>query len=300
MKANFRNILCAAAVLLCAAACDKGLNGVTGKPVNGGGDNTTVLEPAKCTNKIVAHRGGSAECGQPDNSIASLKYAMSLKLYASECDIYWTKDNNIVVAHASSDYKINGLVVWEHTLDEIRKAGNLKNGEKVPSLEDFLKTVMVDGSCTKLCLDIKATSPAEYGQKAVQRACEIIKANKAEKFCEFICTSNSTIASTASTCQSAYGIPVGWMANSDPTAYRAKGFTWANLSAKSYMKPYGSRSIDEFVNAGMQISVFNVDKEGSTDGNAVTAASDVQTYIDNYSKLRCICTNYPKWLKNQL
>lgn len=300
MKSIFRNILCAAAVLLSAAACDKGLNGVTGRPVEGGSTTTEVTEPEPCSNKIVAHRGGSAECGQPDNSIASLKYAMSLKLYASECDIYWTKDNKIVVAHATSDYKINGLVVWEHTLDEIRNAGKLKNGEQVPSLEDFIKAVMVKGSCTKLCLDIKATSPADYGSKAVVRACEIIKSMNAQKFCEFICTSNATIAGTARQCEAAYGIPVGWMGNYDPNTYKAKGFTWANLSAKSYMKPYGSRSIDEFVNAGMQISVFNVDKEGSTDGNAVTSASDVQTYIENYSKLRCICTNYPKWLKNQL
>lgn len=297
-----KNMLLAAAVLFGAAAC-KGDLDVTGKNPGGSsdsGDTPAVSEPAKCDNKIVAHRGGSAECGMPDNSIASLKYAMALKLYASECDIYWTKDNDIIIAHADGDYKINGLLPYEHTVEELRATKNLSNGEKLPTLRDFIKTVMVEGSCTKLCLDIKIITPNEYGSKAVSRACEIIKEMKAQKFCEFICTSNGTIATTAAQCMAAYGIPIGWMSNSAPSTHKAKGFTWANLSAKSYMSPYGSRTIDEFVNAGMEISVFNVDKPGSSDGNAVTSDADVKNYIDNYSKLRCICTNYPSWLKKQL
>lgn len=50
----------------------------------------TVEKPLDGGNIVVAHRGGSAEAGKgfPDNSIASLEYAMSLKCYASECDIY--------------------------------------------------------------------------------------------------------------------------------------------------------------------------------------------------------------------
>lgn len=293
---NFSAVL----AMLCAAGCAKDPI-VQPKPSGGSSTEKEVsLTPAPCTNKIVAHRGGSSECGAPDNSIASLKYAMSLNLYASECDIYWTKDNNIVVAHASADYKINGLVTWEHTLEEIQKAGRLKNGETVPCLEDFLKTVMVKDNCTKLWLDIKATNPADFASRAVQRACEIIKEHKAEKFCEFICTSNTTTATMAATCMSAYKIPVGWMANKAPADHKAKGFTWANLSAKSYMTPYGARTVKEFVGAGMEISVFNVDKAGSTDGNAVTSDSDVQYYIDNYKDMKAICTNYPKWLKSKL
>lgn len=291
-----------AVALLGAAGCGKEPvipppptpNGETGE------ETVTLEEPEPCSNKIVAHRGGSSECGAPDNSIASLKYAMSLKLYGSECDIYWTKDNNVVVAHATSDYKINGLIPWEHSLKEIQAAGRLSNGEMIPSLEDYLKTVMVSGSCTRLWLDIKATSPADYAVKAVQRACEIIKEKKAQKFCEFICTSNATTARAAAACMTAYGIPVGWMSNSAPSNHIAAGFTWANLSAKSAMTPYGSHSIDEFTRAGMEISVFNVDKAGSSDGNAVTSDSDVDYYIKNYSSMKAICTNYPNWLKSKL
>ncbi len=299
---KFISILGAAAVLLCTAGCDR--TDHTPLPPNIAvpeePEVTVPNEPAECTNKIVAHRGGSFECGHPDNSIASLKYAMSLKLYASECDIYWTKDNKIVVGHATGDYKINGLVTWEHTLAELQAAGRLSNGERLPSLEDFLDVVMTEGSCTRLWLDIKNTSPTDYAVKAVQRACEIIKEKKAENFCEFICTGNTTVARSAAACMKAYNIPVGWMANKAPSDHKAAGFTWANISAKSYMTPYGSRSVEEFVKAGMQISVFNVDKSGSKDGNAVTSDSDVNYYIKNYSSLKGICTNYPSWLKSKL
>ena len=58
-----------------------------------------LLKPAACTNNIVAHRGGATECKAPDNSLASLRYAIGQGCYGSECDIYWTKDDNVVVAH---------------------------------------------------------------------------------------------------------------------------------------------------------------------------------------------------------
>ena len=263
-------------------------------------DSKIPSKPADGSLKIIAHRGGSMECTYPDNSRASLKYAMSLKCYASECDIYWTKDNNVIVGHASSDYKLNGLKIWEHTLEEIQKAGKLKNGETMPSLEEFIDIVMVEGSCTRLWLDIKITDPNEYAIKAVQRACEIIKKKHAENFCEFICTSNSTVATSAAACEAAYKIPVGWMANTTPSSVIAKGFHWANLNAKSHMTPYGARTVDEFVKAGVAISVFNVDKKGSTDGNAVTNDSDVAYYVRNYDVMKAVCTNYPAWFKQQL
>ena len=108
---------------------------------DGGSDNGSCDEipvPEKVNNKVVAHRGGSAEAGTakyPDNSIASLSYAISLGCYASECDIYWTADNNVVVAHAANGCYVNNLKPWEHTLDELRAAGKLSNGELLPTLE---------------------------------------------------------------------------------------------------------------------------------------------------------------------
>lgn len=306
---TFRKLLTASLLVAMAAlsfSCKKDLN-ISGRKPDTPKEEEKKEEssdiptkPAEGSLKIVAHRGGSMECTFPDNSRASLKYAMSLKCYASECDIYWTKDNKVVVGHATSDYKLNGLKIWENTLEEIQKAGKLKNGETMPSLEDFIDIVMVQGNCTRLWLDIKITDPTDYAIKAVQRACEIIKDKHAENFCEFICTSNGTVGTAAASCEAAYKIPVGWMANTTPSSVIAKGFHWANLNAKNHMTPHGARTVDEFVKAGVDISVFNVDKKGSTDGNAVTSDSDVAYYVQNYNQMKAVCTNYPAWFKQQL
>ena len=297
-----RTIALALSSLLLLTGCQDTKLDISGRGTSSTEEETEAsMEPAPCTNKVVAHRGGSSECGLPDNSRASLKYAMQLGCYASECDIYWTSDNNVVIAHAADTYYINGLRPYEHTLDELRKAGTLTNGEQLPSLEDFLDIVMVEGNCTKLWLDIKNLDSklTDYPIKAVQRACEIIEEKGGQKFCEFICTGNSTVAKGAAACMVQYKIPVGWMANAAPATHVANGFTWANLSAASYMSPYGSRTITEFTKLGMEISVFNVDKQ-SGDGNAVYLDTDVQYYIDNYSSLKAICTNYPSWLLKKL
>lgn len=301
---------------LSIVSCQKDLDPMTGKKPNSGGSgsgsgsgiNTEEVSytPAPCDNKVVAHRGGSKECQLPDNSRVSLRYAMRCRCYASECDIYWTKDNNIVVAHADGTGKINGLFPFESTITQLRKAGKLTNGEELPTLEDFLDIVMVEGNCTKLMLDIKFISgqSADYPSKAVKRACEIIKEKKGEKFCEFICTGslqkgtdNKSVPQTAAECMSAYNIPVGWMGNTTPKDHKSLGFTWANLSAANYMTPYGSgtRTIKEFKDAGMEISVFNVDRF-SGDANAVYSDEAVNYYVSKIDDLRCICTNYPYWL----
>ena len=58
---------------------------------------------------------------------------------------------------------------------------------------------------------------------------------------------------------------------------------------KDNTKEQGSRTIDEFVNNGIAISVYNVDTD-----------EQMNYYIQNASKLRCICTNYPKTLLDKM
>lgn len=262
----------------------------------GGSEEETEkpLEPEAGTNNVVAHRGGSAEAGStfPDNSMASLRYAMELGCYASECDIYWTKDDKVVVAHADSKCQINGLHPWEATLEELQKAGNLSNGEHLPSLEEFIDEVMKEGSCTRLWLDIKnITYPStltEYPISACRRACEIIKEKKAGKYVEFICTGNATVMQSSFNYARAAGVEIGWMANRTPAEYLGSGYNWANLSL-DYMSPNGDRTVDEFLKAGIDFSVYNVDTD-----------ADIARYMPYVPKMKAICTNYPKKLINKI
>lgn len=249
--------------------------------------------PLPTDNTIIAHRGGSKEAGTgstPDNSIASLKYAMSLGCYASEADIYWTKDNKIVVAHADSNCKINGLYPWESTLAQLQAAGKLANGETLPSLEDYIRAVMVKGSKTKLCLDVKAiTKPTTHDTEAVkscERACEIIKEMEAENFCEFICSGRANITKNCAKYANAIGVPIGAMGDFTPSQYKSYGYTWHNRD-----KGYGitADEINSYLSAGLEVSVFTLDTDAEW--------ASIEPF---YTKLRGITTNYPSKMLSKL
>jgi glycerophosphoryl diester phosphodiesterase len=249
--------------------------------------NLPPSAPLPAGNIIIAHRGGSAEAGKaatPDNSIASLNYAMRLGCYASETDIYWTKDNKIVVAHANSECKINGLYPWEHTLTEIQAAGRLTNGEIVPSLEDYIRAVMVKGSKTKICLDIKSiTKPTTHhpeSVKACQRACEIIAEMEAQNFCEFICSGYEDIVKHCAKYANAIGVDIGAMGRFTASQYKGWGYTWHNRD-KGY--DISQSKLKSYIDAGMEVSVFTLDTD-----------ADWALISGHWKQLRGITTNYPK------
>ena len=249
--------------------------------------NLPPSAPLPAGNIIIAHRGGSAEAGKaatPDNSIASLNYAMRLGCYASETDIYWTKDNKIVVAHANSECKINGLYPWEHTLAEIQAAGRLTNGEIVPSLEDYIRAVMVKGSKTKICLDIKSiTKPTTHhpeSVKACQRACEIIAEMEAQNFCEFICSGYEDIVKHCAKYANAIGVDIGAMGRFTASQYKGWGYTWHNRD-KGY--DISQSKLKSYIDAGMEVSVFTLDTD-----------ADWALISGHWKQLRGITTNYPK------
>ena len=166
---------------------------------------------------VVAHRGGATESGHPDNSLAGLKYALDLKVYAVECDIYATADNRVIVAHATQGCLVNGLKPWEHTYDELCAAGTLSNGERLPLLEDFLEEVMRAGT-SKLWLDVKnilvdgsSAGYTGFSARSCQLACQVIERMKARNFVEFIVTSNKTVWTLCYSAAQSAGVRAGWM-----------------------------------------------------------------------------------------
>ena len=209
---------------------------------------------------VVAHRGGATESGHPDNSLAGLKYALDLKVYAVECDIYATADNRVIVAHATQGCLVNGLKPWEHTYDELCAAGTLSNGERLPLLEDFLEEVMRAGT-SKLWLDVKnilvdgsSAGYTGFSARSCQLACQVIERMKARNFVEFIVTSNKI--------------------NIDASNI------WFDGTAGS-----GQWGIDDYASAGVEVSVFTIDKD-----------VDAAYYANYIDRLRAIATNYPKKL----
>ena len=255
---------------------------------------------------VVAHSGGATESGHPDNSLAGLKYALDLKVYAVECDIYATADNRVIVAHATQGCLVNGLKPWEHTYDELCAAGTLSNGERLPLLEDFLEEVMRAGT-SKLWLDVKnitidgksTEEGREASARACERACEIIEEMGAQNFCEFIVTGNATKISSSSPvtiwqrsldAAGAVGSNAGWMSFRNPADYISYGYPWANLSTENlYFEGKtvnkNGYSVQKFLDAGLKLSVYNADLD-----------VDMDYYLAYKDKLYAICTNYPRKL----
>ena len=100
--------------------------------------------------RVIAHRGFWKTEGSAQNSIAALQKADSIGCYGSEFDVWMTKDNQLVVNHdanfkSKSMEKSNGKELMELQLD---------NGEKLPSLKQYLKAGKKVN--TRLILELKS------------------------------------------------------------------------------------------------------------------------------------------------
>ncbi len=101
-------------------------------------------------NKVIAHRGAFKKAGLPENSIASLKAAIALGCGGSEFDIHMTSDTVLVINH---DDAFMGLNIENSTYEQLLEK-TMKNGEKIPTFENYLKEGMKQNK-TKLIAEIK-------------------------------------------------------------------------------------------------------------------------------------------------
>ena len=256
------------------------------------------LSDASPAARVVAHRGGAVEAGLPDNSRAALRYAKSVGCWASECDIYLTADNDVVVAHADGNCRVNGLHPWESTVEQLRTAGKLANGEELPRFAEYLelaKTLDI-----RLMIDIKRVSKPKsnvfVAVEAARRACEIAREAGETGRCLFICTSDAKVMAGASKYAKSAGIPIAWMNPAPPADYIVRGYDWANLCALRHFKKL---SPEDYLKQGVQLSIFHLDRE-PTDANAVTDPGEVDRFLRWADRYRCVTTNYPKWLLARL
>ena len=131
--------------------------------------------------QIIAHRGHWNIEGSYENSLTSLREAQKLKVYGSEFDVYMTSDGVLVVNH---DDVIEGFKIEDTPYEKIKDI-RLKNGEKLPLLEDYLRQ---GKKCkkTKLILELKPHSTKEKEDKAVAAIVEMVKKVGVKKQTEYI------------------------------------------------------------------------------------------------------------------
>lgn len=123
-------------------------------------------------NSVVAHRGAWKKNGFPENSIASLKQAIELKCTGSEFDVRMTADDSLVINH---DPHYNNLEIEKTTYANLIKF-KLSNGEKLPTLREYIKAGIENNTSTRLVCEIKPSEISkERGQIIAKKVVELVQ-----------------------------------------------------------------------------------------------------------------------------
>lgn len=133
-------------------------------------------------NKVIAHRGAWKAANLPQNSIASLQKAIKLGCNGSEFDVRLTKDEVLVINH---DPHHEGMDIEKTDYAELVKKP-LKNGEKLPTLAQYLKAGMYQKT-TKLITEIKPSPTSkERSLLLAQKVVEMVRKMKAQDWVVYI------------------------------------------------------------------------------------------------------------------
>jgi len=141
---------------------------------------TTALMNAQT--QIIAHRGYfQTQPPTTENSITALQNAQKLKIYGSEFDVRMSKDGVLVINHDEHHGKME---ISETDFKELAKL-KLSNGEKYPTLKDYLKSGKKD-KALKLIVEIKPAKTEALENEMVEKTIKMIKEMKLESECEYI------------------------------------------------------------------------------------------------------------------
>lgn len=141
---------------------------------------TTVFMNAQT--QIIAHRGYfQTQPPTTENSITALQNAQKLKIYGSEFDVRMSKDGVLVINHDEHHGKME---ISETDFKELAKL-KLSNGEKYPTLKDYLKSGKKD-KALKLIVEIKPAKTEALENEMVEKTVNMIKEMKLESQCEYI------------------------------------------------------------------------------------------------------------------
>nr|WP_294897260.1 family 16 glycosylhydrolase [uncultured Pedobacter sp.] len=129
-------------------------------------------------NSVVAHRGAWKANGFPENSIASLREAIRLNCRGSEFDVRMTSDDSLVINH---DPHFNELTVEKSTYQELQ-AFKLSNGEKLPTLREYLLAGIKNNKHTQLVCEIKPSDiNKQRGIIVARKVLQTVKELNAQK-----------------------------------------------------------------------------------------------------------------------
>ena len=133
--------------------------------------------------RIIAHRGAWKKNSFPENSIASLHQAIISKYAGSEFDVRMTLDDSLIINH---DPKFHDLEIEKTKYNELIHY-KLSNGEKLPTLREYLTYGTHNNQITKLICEIKPSEISKVrGLKIVNKVLDLVNQMKVNQYLEFI------------------------------------------------------------------------------------------------------------------
>ena len=126
--------------------------------------------PDFANNIVVAHRGAWKAEKHPENSIAALKHAIALKCTGSEFDVQMTADDILVVNH---DDLYKGMSIAGTSYADLA-VHLLPNGEKLPTLREYILAGLENNTFTRLVCEIKPTNTLKRGQKMAEKTIQLV------------------------------------------------------------------------------------------------------------------------------
>ncbi len=134
-------------------------------------------------NCVVAHRGAWKQNNFPQNSVAALKHAISLKCTGSEFDVRMTADDSLIINH---DPKYHELDIEKSSYQELIQY-KLPNGEVLPTLRQYILSGMENNKQTRLVCEIKPSEiSTERGRLIAEKAVKLVKELKADELTVYI------------------------------------------------------------------------------------------------------------------
>ena len=200
--------------------------------------------------KVIAHRGYWDCEGAAQNSITALNKAHEVGVYGSEFDVLITADGIPVVNHNDS---IQGFCIETSLYEEIKDL-KLKNGEVLPTLEDYLIQGKQNKG-TQLILEIKPHKRVVNEDRAVTAILALVQKYQLEDHVEYISFSMNIckeLIRRAPAAQVAY-----LRGEVSPADLKVLGFTGLDYHYKVFEK--NPTWIQEAKDAGLTVNVWTVD-----------------------------------------
>ena len=202
--------------------------------------------------QVIAHRGFWKTEGSAQNSITALEKAADAKLYGSEFDVLMTADGKIVVNH---DNTIEGMAIPETPYKKLKNL-KIKNGEKLPTLKNYLKKGKKLN--IQLILEAKPLPTKEMEDQAIATIVKMVKKMGLEKQVEYISFSLNMCEQLAKlTPESEIAYLEG---NIAPAELKKKGINGIDYHVNVILNKH-PEWVKEAHDLGMKVNVWTVNNE---------------------------------------